>query len=1316
VTWNCRGLCDLENRGISFTYLRQLKADVIALQETNGEEQQHRFWSEMWGGAAAWTHYVGLLLRKDAGLTFANEPVSYLDGRVLYAEIAGVAPLPNFHVYCVYAPAAAVDRQLFLQRLKDIVRPGARTVLLGDFNATPMPSLDRWPPSNHHADEWEGYRLIMEERGLIDLYRYHRPTTPMWTWRRTMDSEAGPRVQRSRIDHILVSSHLARNMSVPMIDIPPRSDHLPVVALYQSRRKCKLGRGHWRFNMTHLDDEAFAEAMEEECKAFAQVTERYCQQGDILLDELHAKWAHLKETVRQTSITFGIDRKKRQKQRDGEYRRLLRELRANAPDPNVDDVETVNMWINRMNEVESALSESVRTRIEGLRIRARVRFSEQGERSTAYFFRRLRAIQASSQITELFDDEGRVVSDTKGLFRVIEQFYSKLFGLEETSVEAQEALLQNVSRRLDDEERELLDRDIEAQEVLDAIRTAPNGSAPGPDGITFEFYKRFATILAPALARLYNESRKGGVFPLSFRQTHIILLPKRGELRSLANWRPISLSDCDIKILTRVLTYRMQRASRVCIHESQTGFIRGRSIFDNIHAVHLALQCGQLDPTRYSGAIMLLDQQKAYDRVDRAYLDRCLERFGIGPGFRAWIRMLGEGAQAAIRMGPKVSDWVAVRKGLRQGDPLSPLLYNFVLEPLLCTFRKSLEGIRLPGYTLRSLAFADDVAVAVSSARDVAKFHQCVRLHEQASSARLNADKTVVLEVGQLDFETPVRPLAPGESTRYLGIMFSSRGLDIRTMEDRLLNEITRTADQWQDRKLSLVGRALLANSCMLAKLWFTARIVPFSKEFEDKVQARVRRFIWGSKRGGVRKEVIVLPKQKGGLGLLPMREQSLALFGKTVAEMFHPTARAEWTPVAQFLFQHYLRRSGRDLSDLFWGLPNGRAARIPARDMPPFWHRVFQVWSGLQGRADQFEESWGPQEVLTLPLHEQLRALPRVPGSFQRLTTESPACIRRWRQDGIYTVGDYLEWNEDRGMYLSRDLPSVRKVNADLVRCGWTLASEALRKLDDPSAQPVVAVQAAPFSRLWLMGKRVDAYRSKDARRFLAGNRFSTTRWDRWSDEPLNMLRWKEVFSPLLEPKHQALLWRIQHGAIPVGRQLVYMSPEATGRCPYCQAERETPRHYFFDCPRVQEFWKLVGAFLDQVQTTPPASPTPIELKDMLAGLPAWKKKVPSIIVWYALAVWQIYRAHAECALDRVHTSARSMFLRWRHEVKQRIETDLRIAKRNKRLDRFKANWLAVPCQWFVFDGGGDEVRRGRVVFADIAHVASSPNQNQGA
>lgn len=203
----------------------------------------------------------------------------------------------------------------------------------------------------------------------------------------------------------------------------------------------------------------------------------------------------------------------------------------------------------------------------------------------------------------------------------------------------------------------------------------------------------------------------------------------------------------------------------------------------------------------------------------------------------------------------------------------------------------------------------------------------------------------------------------------------------------------------------------------------------------------------------------------------------------------------------------------------------------------------------------------------------------------------------------------------------------------------------------------------------------------------------------------------WKAVFSSRLEPRHQSLLWLVQHGAVMTGRQLVHIRPEATHRCPYCGADYETLRHYFYECPRVYEFWQLVGGFLDRIQvpTASAAVSTPVELKDVLAGLPAWKNSIPSLIVWYALAMWQIYRAHAECAIDGVRTEARGLFIRWQEEVMRRICIDLRIAKRTNQVDRFRKHWLAKPCQWFVFDDGGGVLGRSKVVF-NAALTAPTP------
>lgn len=1318
VTWNVQGLRCEENRGTSFTYLRQLEADVVALQETHTEERDHRHWGEMWGGPTAWTSHVGLLLRDGSGLSFASTPVSHLDGRVLTADIVGDAIASSaFSVICIYAPAVKEDREGFVEELNMTIRPGPRTILLGDLNAAPDPVLDRWPSTSRTDAEWEPYRRLMERHRLVDLYRKHNTTSRLWTWKRKLRDPTAV-AARARIDHILVSPRLARRLSMPFVDIPPRSDHRPVICILRTLRRRQPGRAPWRFNAAHLNDSGFEESARERCKEFAELTEQQVQSGRVDIEELHSKWTHLKEDFKQQSITFGIERARRLRQRVTDRRQELRRLYEQPPDPNVLNAGQIDQWARQVQEKEDTMTERAKDRVEGMRIRARAKWTEKGERSTAYFFRRLRARRAAVQIDRLTDEQGREVTDIDGILGITERFYTQLFERVDTDPQAEETLLQQVSQRIGDDMQAWLDREIELEEITEAIRTAPTGSAPGPDGITFEFYKRFSAILAPALAILYNSCRAAGSFPLSFRQTHIILLPKRGDLASLANWRPISLSDCDIKILTRVLTYRMQSVSQHCIHATQTGFIRGRSIFDNIHAIHLALQSGMINPAQYSGALLLLDQQKAYDRVDRGYLDRCLERFGIGPGFRSWVAMMGDEAQAAVRVGTSLSGWVPVGKGLRQGDPLSPLLYNFVLEPLLCTLRARLAGIRLPGYTLRTMAFADDVAVAVGDEHDVTIFQDCIGSHERASAARLNADKTVVLRVGQPRFEPPIQPIPDDQSTRYLGIMFSSKGLDSETMEARLFSEITATADRWQDRKLSVVGRTLLANTCMLAKLWFAAHIVPFTSAFEQKVRRRVRQFIWNSKRGRVAEEKITRPKSEGGLGLLPLREQAQAIFGNFLAKVCHPTSRPEWVPMAHGLLAHYLRQNQQDLSDMYARTEGVQNVVGRARSIPVFWRQVIQTWNRLGGRVVPVSASWHPLEVLTLPLKAVTTTINPVYRQYQLRTLPDRALS--WRGAGANTLGDVIEWSPTRFTYVSRSTEAAQTVTADWRHYHWTVEPQVLQLLRPLKRPPSTGPPAMPFSKIRLMDGGVDTYRPKKARRYMQGKKPLAPRADRWADRTdpvgtsMDMLAWSTVFSSRLEPRHQSLLWLMQHGAVYTGRTIVHFHPDATSECPMCGTPYESLRHYFYECSRVREFWQLIGEFLDRIQNQPPAQSTPVELKDVLAGLPAWKGKVPSLIIFYALAVWQIYRAHTEAAMDQIRLPAIAMFTRWKNEVMRRIRIDHINAMRNNRMDRFMANWFSIRCQWFVFEPGEEGAPgRGRVeinaTFATSGQASSS-------
>jgi hypothetical protein len=195
-------------------------------------------------------------------------------------------------------------------------------------------------------------------------------------------------------------------------------------------------------------------------------------------------------------------------------------------------------------------------------------------------------------------------------------------------------------------------------------------------------------------------------------------------------------------------------------------------------------------------------------------------------------------------------------------------------------------------------------------------------------------------------------------------------------------------------------------------------------------------------------------------------------------------------------------------------------------------------------------------------------------------------------------------------------------------------------------------------------------------------------------------MVPWKAVFSKRLEPKHQSLLWLMQQGAVTTALQMVHLRPDTTRLCPVCNEHAESLTHYFFECPRVREYWRLVGRFLDRIQRQPPRTPTRLTLKDVVAGWAKKKRDLPNANVFHALAVWQVYRAHTEATQDGTIVSAISMLARWQGEVIRRIHSDLINARRKNLVELFIESWTSIRCQWFTFDGGGGVDGRGRLVF----------------
>ena len=289
-------------------------------------------------------------------------------------------------------------------------------------------------------------------------------------------------------------------------------------------------------------------------------------------------------------------------------------------------------------------------------------------------------------------------------------------------------------------------------EVRDALKQVGLNKSPGLDGLPNEVYLRMSHMFVPILTDMFNHWFAQGAIPGSVKKGVITLLKKGGRhiREGLDDYRPKTLLNTELKILARVLANRLQLVISDLIGPEQTFAVKGRSIQDNLHLIHEVLK-GIEDGTE--AALISLDQSKAFNRVDHRFLAAVLETAGFEPEFRRWISMMYHNPQAVVQMNRRHSRVFAIERSVRQGCPLSPLLY-VALEPLLRRLRDertipALRSVPFAGHlTARVSAFADDITVFVSHRLDIKAVKKAVSEYERIAGAKVNFDKSEGLRLG----------------------------------------------------------------------------------------------------------------------------------------------------------------------------------------------------------------------------------------------------------------------------------------------------------------------------------------------------------------------------------------------------------------------------------------------------------------------------------------------------------------------------------------------------------------------------------------
>jgi hypothetical protein len=242
--------------------------------------------------------------------------------------------------------------------------------------------------------------------------------------------------------------------------------------------------------------------------------------------------------------------------------------------------------------------------------------------------------------------------------------------------------------KLTQAERDWLDRPFTMQEIDIAAEKGKNRSAPGADGFSNLLIKKCWTFLRHPFFKYILHCYETGTLTTNFRSASIRLIPKKGELNKLKNWRPISLLSNFYKILSRAVNIRLNRfVNRIC-SRAQKGYNQRRCAQEVL--INVWEQVQHCKSNNIKGAIIAIDMAKAFDTLSHDFLGKVYSFFNFGPSIKKWLGLLGNRRQACILLDEgKSSTFFPLNCGRPQGDNISPNTFNFSNQILI--FRIELD-------------------------------------------------------------------------------------------------------------------------------------------------------------------------------------------------------------------------------------------------------------------------------------------------------------------------------------------------------------------------------------------------------------------------------------------------------------------------------------------------------------------------------------------------------------------------------------------------------------------------------------------------
>jgi hypothetical protein len=344
--------------------------------------------------------------------------------------------------------------------------------------------------------------------------------------------------------------------------------------------------------------------------------------------------------------------------------------------------------------------------------------------------------------------------------------------------------------------------------------------------------------------------------PKNFKDSIIKFIPKNDKKdKSINDYRPISITNYEYRIFTKILTNRLVKLNDKLFKNYQFCSIKGKIINSIIHMTRdMIFDSNEKSKDLF---IMSIDQKKAFDNIDHSYLFNLLKHVNIGKNLFSSIHLLYTNSNSRLYINDVLSEDIHIKRSIKQGCPLSMWLYILCIEELLIRIN---SNPRIQGYN--------------------DEFNKWGLIF----GGEININKTQILRInGTLGQENSIYEV---QQFKILGIIFNKNGIDESNMIIAV-NKLIKTLYIWNDINLDLIQRITALKTFIMSKIWFVINFINISNSKIDEINKKIFNFLWCGKRDFIKRKTIIGNYDESGLKRICLHSKIMSIRYKHFCDFY---------------------------------------------------------------------------------------------------------------------------------------------------------------------------------------------------------------------------------------------------------------------------------------------------------------------------------------------------------------------------------------------------------------------------------------------